>query len=67
MQKRLLCKIDYVCKIPLGGGAGSFLAGSLLGQNCGIWLYVPLINAFSSTAHKIEDGQSYPHPNKKSQ
>ena len=31
MQKRLLFKIDYVCKIPWGwGGAGSFLAGSLL-------------------------------------
>ena len=29
MQKRLLFKIDYVCKIPYGGGAGSFLAGSL--------------------------------------
>ena len=28
MQKRLLFKIDYVCKIPWGG-AGSFLAGSL--------------------------------------
>ena len=32
MQKRLLFKIDYVCKIPWrgGGGAGSFLAGSLI-------------------------------------
>ena len=31
MQKRLLFKIDYVCKIPWGGGggAGSFLADSL--------------------------------------
>ena len=31
MQKRLLFKIDYVCQIPPRGGAGSFLAYSLLG------------------------------------
>ena len=30
MQKRLLFKIDYVCKIPPRGRAGSFLAYSLL-------------------------------------
>ena len=30
MQKILLFKIDYVCKIPPRGGAGSFLAYSLL-------------------------------------
>ena len=29
MQKRLLFKMDYVCKIPPRGGAGSFLAYSL--------------------------------------
>ena len=37
MQKRWLFKIDYVCKIPWGGGAGSFLAGSLNGDKGNIY------------------------------
>ena len=47
MQKRLLFKIDYVCKIPPRGGAGSFLAYSLNGAD-----------AFSILLNNLQSGQT---------